>query len=44
MILMTSEVTLTYDVWLAQRTSELGYTQKDVGDFGGVRVLVFERS
>jgi dolichyl-phosphate-mannose-protein mannosyltransferase len=42
-ILMTSELTLTYDVWLADLTSPFGYTRKDVGDFGGVRVLVFER-
>jgi hypothetical protein len=40
---MTSEETLTYDVWLEDLTIALGYTQKDVGDFGGVRVLVFER-
>lgn len=42
-ILMTSELTLTYDVWLEDLTSAFGYSQKDVGDFGGVRVLVFER-
>lgn len=42
-ILITTELTLTYDVWLTERTSLLGYARRDVGEFGNVRVLVFER-
>ena len=42
-ILITTELTSTYDVWLTERTSLLGYARRDVGEFGNVRVLVFER-
>lgn len=42
-IFMTSELTLTYDVWLEERTSLLGFSRRAVGQFGDVRVLVFER-
>lgn len=34
----------TYDVWLDDRTSLLGFTSREVGDFGNLRVLVFDRS
>ena len=42
-ILMTTELTTDYDVWLTDATSLLGYARSDLGVFGDVRVLVFER-
>jgi hypothetical protein len=42
-ILITSEATAAYDQWLADRTSRLGFQERDLGDFGFVRVVVFER-
>jgi hypothetical protein len=42
-VLITSESTAAYDQWLADRTSILGYVERDLGNFGDVRVLVFER-
>jgi hypothetical protein len=42
-VLVSTEITKTYDVWLAERTSTLGYSQRSLGDFGDIRVVVFER-
>jgi hypothetical protein len=42
-ILITSERTRTYDVWLEERTSALGFVEHPAGWFGDVRVLLFER-
>jgi uncharacterized membrane protein len=42
-ILITSESKAAYDQWLADRASILGYVERDLGNFGDVRVLVFER-
>jgi len=42
-VLISTELKETYDVWLAERTSALGYRGREVGDFGDIRVLVFER-
>jgi mannosyltransferase len=42
-LLITSEEALTYDVWLEERSSLLGYGEHSVQEFPGVRVLVFER-
>jgi hypothetical protein len=42
-ILITSERTWTYDVWLEGRTSALGFVEHPAGWFGDVRVLLFER-
>lgn len=42
-VLITTELKETYDVWLAERTSALGYRRREVGEFGDIRVVVFER-
>ena len=42
-ILITSDTILTYDAWLTEQTSHFGFTETQVGDFGSVRVLLFER-
>jgi hypothetical protein len=34
---------MTHDVWLTERTSLLGFTRRDVGEFGFIRVVVFEQ-
>jgi mannosyltransferase len=41
--LISAEVEHTYDTWLAERASSLGFARRELGGFGGVRVLVFER-
>jgi hypothetical protein len=42
-ILITSERTRTYDVWLEERTAVVGFVEHFVGQFGDVRVLMFQR-
>ena len=42
-ILITSDTILAYDAWLTEETSRFGFTERQVGDFGAVRVLLFER-
>ena len=42
-VLITSDPLMTYDVWLTAQTSLFGFTERHVGDFGSVRVLLFER-
>jgi hypothetical protein len=42
-ILIATQQTMTHDVWLTERTSLLGFTRRDVGEFGFIRVVVFEQ-
>ena len=42
-VLITSESTRTYDTWLAERAGALGFTGREIGEYGDVRVVLFER-
>jgi hypothetical protein len=44
MVLLTTEAARTYDVWLAERSRPLGFAAREVGEFGGVRLVLFERT
>ena len=43
LMLLTAQFGGTYDVWLEERTSRLGFTYRSVGDFGVLRLVLFER-
>ncbi|HLE59909.1 MAG TPA: hypothetical protein VI700_00090 [Thermoanaerobaculaceae bacterium] len=42
-VLISTGWTESYQVWLAERTSALGFNERKVRDFGDIRILVFER-
>lgn len=43
LLLITSEPARTYDVWLSGQMGVAGYTYRQVGIWGDVRLVVFER-
>ncbi|MFB3737368.1 MAG: glycosyltransferase family 39 protein [Candidatus Velamenicoccus archaeovorus] len=43
-VLITAELQATWDTWLTDRTSTLGYRRVDIGQYGNIRVILFERA